>query len=137
MSYLQTRTDLVTSLIACRDAYNSNVQLAFENKNFDPTGLSMYWNVLLIPATSDPLGKTDADFDDRRGIFQVSVFVQSNSGNYDIEQMKAIDHIVKWFKFNSSHGIATITEQTVNNGRTQESWFVRDISINYLTFVNR
>ena len=141
MSCVQTRADLVSALIQCIDAYNldnsSAVKIAYENKGFDSTGSSMYVACSLIPATSTPLGKTSLDGDDRRGIFQVSVYVASNAADYDIGQFSLTDYIVSWFRYNSIHGIATITGQTVNNGRKQESWFIRDISINYLSFVDR
>jgi hypothetical protein len=64
-----------------------------------------------------------------------------NSDAYDNAQLTAIDEILSGFRYTSStvyNGTTVdILESTVNNGTENESWFKRDISINYLTFNQR
>ena len=87
------------------------------------------------------MGKAAIDRDERRGIFQVSVFVALNSDNYDDAQLIAVDEILSGFQYNSSTVYNTqqvdILESSINSAGDNESWFRRDISINYLTFSNR
>ena len=87
------------------------------------------------------MGKTSASGDEQRGVFQVSVFVSLNSGNYDLKQLQTIDSILSAFQYNSStvynNQKVDILDSTINNGTENESWFKRDISINYLTFSTR
>ncbi|HHZ95826.1 MAG TPA: hypothetical protein EYN67_09795, partial [Flavobacteriales bacterium] len=82
-----------------------------------------------------------ASGDEQRGIFQVSVFVPINGDNFDNDQLSAIDQLITAFKYNTQMVYTTQTVQvlssTVNTGSESESWYQRDISINYLTFSNR
>ena len=61
--------------------------------------------------------------------------------SYDNAQLTAVDEILRGFQYNSSTVYNSqrvdILESTVTRGRENESWFRRDISINYLTFSNR
>ena len=141
MNYLKTKQALLTQLINNLPTGLTTADVAFENKEFDPSGKSLWLACYFIPATSDSLGKTLASSDEQRGIFQVSVFVAINSGNYDTNQLTAIDEILTAFRYSTStvyNGTTVdILESTINNGTENESWFNRDISINYLTFSTR
>ena len=141
MSYLKTKQALLTQLLATPITGITAVDIAFENNDFNPTGKALWLACYFIPATSDSLGKTLASSDEQRGIFQVSVFVAMNSDAYDNAQLTAIDQILSGFRYSTStvyNGTTVdILESTVNNGTENESWFRRDISINYLTFNER
>ena len=141
MSYLKTKQALLTQLLATPITGLTGADIAFENKDFNPTGKALWLACYFIPATSDSLGKTLASSDEQRGIFQVSVFVAMNSDAYDNAQLTAIDQILSGFRYSTStvyNGTTVdILESTVNNGTENESWFKRDISINYLTFNER
>lgn len=60
---------------------------------------------------------------------------------FDNLQLTTIDEIVSEFSYNSSITFdgqkVDILTSTVNEGRDNNSWHVRDISINYLTFSSR
>jgi hypothetical protein len=112
--------------------------VAFENKNFNPTGKSLWYAAYYIPATTEATGKTLSSSDEQRGIFQVSVFCSANSSTYDNEQLQAIDNVLTAFRYNqqlvyNNQTVSTL-DSNVNSGIESESWFKRDISINYLTF---
>ena len=138
MSYLDTKQALIQQLLT---ASISSIDIAFENKNFDPKSKSLWYAAYFIPATTDMMGKTQTSSDEQRGIFQVSVFVKLNSTTFDNDQLSAIDSILSVFKYNTETVYNTqtvsILSSTVNNGVETESWFQRDISINYLTFSTR
>ena len=137
MSYLKTKKALLTQLLSAVDS----MDLALENKRFDPSNKSLWYAAYFIPASTEMMGKTSTSSDEQRGIFQVSVFIDINSFDYDDAQLSAIDSILSAFQYNSSTVYNTqkvdILESTVNNGIENESWFKRDISINYLTFSTR
>lgn len=139
MSYYDTRQALMTRLIASAVVPESNI--AFENNTFDPANKSVWVAAFFIPATTDALGKTSQDFDDQRGIFQISVYVKKNSGDFDTLQLQTIDALKAAFKYNDqlvyNTQTVSILDSTTNNGFEVESWFKRDISINYLTFSQR
>ena len=141
MSYLKTKQALITQLLATPISGLTSADIAFENKNFNPIGKALWLAAYFIPATSDSLGKTLSSSDEQRGIFQVSVFVAVNSENYDNAQLTAIDEILSGFRYSTStvynDTTVDILESTVNNGTENESWFKRDISINYLAFNKR
>ena len=136
MSYLDTRQALLTKLAAA--ALVPSTSIAYENKSFDPSGLSIWLSPFFIPATDGIMGKTSGSRNEHRGIFQVSVYVSKNATNFDSDQLDKIDDIISEFSYGSSATYSAQTvevlESTVNGGRESESWYVRDISINYLTF---
>ena len=84
------------------------------------------------------MGKSSASSNEDRGVFQVSVFTSLNNDDYDNAQLQTIDSVLSAFQYNSSTVYndqkVDILDSTVNNGTENESWFKRDISINYLTF---
>ena len=141
MSYLDTRQALMTQLSNANIPDVSIEDIAIEGEFFDPSGKNLWLAAYFIPASSEIMGKTPESGNDDRGTFQVSVFVPLNSGAYDTRQLQTIDSVLSAFQYNSStvyNGkTVQILESSVNNGLENESWFKRDISINYLTFSNR
>ena len=141
MSYFKTKQALLTKLLSVPITGITADDISFENKTFDPKGKSIWLACYFIPATSESLGKTIDSSDEQRGIFQVSVFVALDDGQYDNLQLQAVDAILTEFRYNSVLPFddieVYISTSTVNNGIENESWFKRDISINYLTFSNR
>ena len=139
MSYFNLQQALLSKLINSGILDNSNI--AFENQSFDPTGKTQWVSVTIIPATEEALGKTGESSNQREGIFQISVYVQKDSDQFANEQLELIDSILTEFSYNSieTFGSQTVTilESEVTTGRTVESWYVRDISINYLLFSAR
>ncbi len=139
MSYFSTKQALITKLIDLAVVDNSDI--AFDNSNFDPDGKSLWLSASFVPATSESIGKNSTASDEQRGFLQVSVFIASDSGNYDNIQLQKVDEIREGF----SHGTSLvyngqevdIIQTSVGNGRSVDSWFVRDITINYLTFSER
>ena len=141
MSYYDTKQALITQLVGASIAGITSADIAFENKDFDPSGKSIWLSCYFIPATSEMMGKTSTSGNEDRGIFQVSVFVALNNNDYDNAQLQAVDSILSSFQYNSSTVYngqkVSILSATVNNGTENESWFKRDVSINYLTFSTR
>lgn len=141
MSYYDTKQALITQFINGLPSGLNTSDVAFENKDFDPKNKSLWLACYFIPATSDMLGKSQTSSNEDRGVFQVSVFTSLNNDDYDNTQLQTIDDVLSAFQYNSSTVYNTqqvdILESTVNNGTENESWFKRDISINYLTFSTR
>lgn len=137
MSYFDTKQAFLQQL----QTVVSVDDIAFENRDFDPANKTLWYGAYFIPATTEALGKTTSDCDDQRGIFQVSVFVPLNNSNYDNIQLQAIDTVLSAFKYNQEIMYNTqtvyISDSTVNNGFENESWFKRDVSIEYMTFSQR
>tara|TARA_R110000782_G_scaffold263381_3_gene356014 strand:+ start:4441 stop:4866 length:426 start_codon:yes stop_codon:yes gene_type:complete len=141
MSYYDTKQALITQLVGASITGITSADIAFENKDFDPSGKSIWLSCYFIPATSEMMGKTPVSSNEDRGIFQVSVFVALNNNDYDNAQLQTVDSILSSFQYNSSTVYnsqkVSILDSTVNNGTENESWLKRDISINYLTFSTR
>lgn len=141
MSYLDTKQALIQKLIGASITGITSSDIAYENSDFDPTGKSKYIAAYFIPATSDAMSKSTVSSDDQRGVLQVSIYIKLNSGLYDNEQLQIVDDLLAGFVYNSTAVYNTQTVQildsTVNAGSENESWFKRDISINYLTFTTR
>ena len=139
MSYLDTKQALLTKLLGA--AIVPDTDIAFENKSFDPANKDKWLATYFIPATEETMGKTVASSDEQRGIFQVSVFVKKNAINSSNNQLSLIDDIKAAFTYSDTTVYngqqVDILEATVNNGFETESYFQRDISINYLTFSTR
>ena len=139
MSYLDTKQALITKLLATSITGIDTADIAYENNDFNPSGKSKYIASYFIPATSDSTGKELNAMQEQRGIFQVTVFIKLNSGNYDNDQLQIIDDILAGFQYNSvtvyNAQTVCILESTVNSGSENESWFKRDISIDYLTII--
>ena len=137
MSLLDTRNALVTQLLTL---VNTN-DLAVENSVFKDTNKDVWYSMAFIPASSEATGKTLASSDEDRGIFQVSVMVQINSGNKDLVQLQALDDIRSGFLYSTSlvynNQQVDILEAEPNEGSEDHSWYKRDLSINYLTFSER
>ena len=139
MSYLDTRQALIQKLINTSITGITSSDISYENSDFNPKGKSKFIAGYFIPATSETTGKELAAIQERRGIFQVSVYVKLNGGNYDITQLQIVDDILSGFVYGSeavyNGQTISILESTVNSGSENESWFKRDVSINYLTII--
>ena len=113
--------------------------ISYENSDFDPKGKSKFIAGYFIPATSETTGKELAAIQERRGIFQISVYVKLDSGQSDTAQLQMIDDILSGFAYGSAEvyngQTINILESTVNSGSENEAWFKRDVSINYLTII--
>jgi hypothetical protein len=139
MSYLDTRQALTQKLINTSITGITSNDISYENSGFNPKGKNKFIAGYFIPATSETTGKELAATQGRRGIFQVSVYVKLNGGNYDITQLQIVDDILSGFVYGSeavyNGQTISILESTVNSGSENESWFKRDVSINYLTII--
>lgn len=132
-SLLSIRNALTQTAIDIIDDYNSttgsSVGVTFDNsKAFDPFGYEQYVGCFFIPAANEQVGKRGTPEEDE-GIYQMSVFVEGQSGSYDLKQLEIIDAIRLGFR-NANLGNVSISDINVNGGRYDESWFVRDVSIN-------
>ncbi len=141
MSILDTKQALIQQLLTVTSSLFDSNDVAYENANFNPEDKSAWVQPFFIPASTDMMGKTSGSGDEQRGIFQVSVFVKLNSGNYDNDQLQIVDDILSAFKYNTAmvynNQQVDVLSSTVNTGASNDAWFKRDISINYLTFSTR
>ncbi len=134
MSYLNTKQALIQQLktVASVD------DVAFENKEFNPEGKQFWYAAYFRPATSESNGKTLESSDLQYGFFQVSVFVPRNLDSFDNLIYEKTDLILGAFKETTSVSyngqIVDILDHGLNDNSSQESWFRKDITINYLTF---
>ena len=136
MSQLQIRNDLLTQAITTVKT-GLGLDLVYENNNFDPTGLDAWCSFHYVPATSESMGKGAGSSDDERGFVQISVYIKTNALSYDNQQLTIIDEVKKDFYNGAIMGGVIIKEVTTNNGYTAESWFKRDITINYTSYQSR
>jgi len=141
MSQLNTKQAFISHLINNLPTGVTVNDVAFENKKFNPKGKGLWLAAYYIPATSDMMGKSTTDRDEERGLYQVSVFVPLNSDNYDNVQLQAIDELKSAFSYNTelvyNDQIVSVLDSETNAGVESESWFQRDLTINFLTFTNR
>lgn len=136
MSQLAIRNDLLSKVIATLAPLVGD-NIAYENKKFDPDGLSAWASFHFVPATSESMGKTKSSSDDERGFIQISVYVKANAADYDTQQLSIIDSIKTGFYYGAIMGGTSILEVTTNNGYTVESWFKRDLTANYTSYQSR
>jgi len=139
MSYFDTRQALIQRLINTSITGITAADISYENSDFNPKGKSKFIAGYFIPATSETTGKELAAIQERRGIFQISVYVKLDSGQSDTAQLQMIDDILSGFAYGSvevyNGQTINILESTVNSGSENEAWFKRDVSINYLTII--
>lgn len=139
MSYFDTRQALIQRLINTSITGITAADISYENSDFDPKGKSKFIAGYFIPATSETTGKELAAIQERRGIFQISVYVKLDSGQSDTVQLQMIDDILSGFAYGSvevyNGQTINILESTVNSGSENEAWFKRDVSITYLTII--
>jgi hypothetical protein len=139
MSYFDTRQALIQRLINTSITGITAADISYENSDFDPKGKSKFIAGYFIPATSETTGKELAAIQERRGIFQISVYVKLDSGQSDTAQLQMIDDILSGFAYGSvevyNGQTINILESTVNSGSENEAWFKRDVSITYLTII--
>ena len=136
MSQLQIRNTLLTEIVATLSPLVGN-NIAYENKDFDTTGVDTWCSTHFNPAASDSCGKSSASSDDEIGFMQVSVFVRLNADDYDNEQYTIIDELKKVFYFGVKVGDVSIHEVTLNNGIIVDAWYKKDLTINYSSFQSR
>ena len=138
MSYVSIRKTLLAAAINSVNDYNitngDNIGIGFENSNFDPSGLDCFVICYIIPTTNESLGKTAQSIIDTRGILQLSVFVAKDK-NYDIKQLEVCDHLASSFRGNKNISAIHIESATITAGRDEDAWFVRDMSVNFITLV--
>jgi len=139
MSYFDTRQALIQRLINTSITGITAADISYENSDFNPKGKSKFIAGYFIPATSETTGKELAAIQERRGIFQISVYVKLDSGQSDTAQLQMIDDILSGFAYGSvevyNGQTINILESTVNSGSENEAWFKRDVSITYLTII--
>ena len=136
MSQLSIRDALLSqSITTLTPLIGSN--LVYENKNFNPEGLDAWASFHFVPATSETMGKTASSSDDERGFIQLSIYIKANALTFDNQQLSIIDSIKKDFYYGAIIGETSILEVTLNNGYTVESWFKRDLTINYTSYQSR
>ena len=137
MSNLDTKQALLTKLLATSITGITNADIDYENSNFVPFGKTKYIKASFLPASSDTTGKELSAPQERRGTFQISIYVTLNNANYDNEQLQISDDIELGFAYGSTAAYngktVSILESTTNSGSENEAWYVRDLSINYLT----
>ena len=141
MSYLNTKTALLTQLLGNLPTGVTDQDVSYENNKFEPKGKDIWLAAYFIPATSEATGKDTNDTDIEEGMYQISVFVKLNSDNYDIAQLTAIDELKSAFRPSSQ---LVYNDQTVNiknssltSGTEAGAFFQRDLTINYLTISER
>jgi hypothetical protein len=136
MSQLQIRNDLLAQAISTIKT-GLGLDLAYENKDFNPDGLDAWCSFHFVPATSESLGKGGSSCDDERGFIQISAHVKTNALDYDNHQLAIIDEVKKSFYNSATIGSTTILEVTTNNGYIVDSFYRRDITINYTSYQQR
>tara|TARA_R110002020_G_scaffold58268_1_gene159736 strand:+ start:16 stop:429 length:414 start_codon:yes stop_codon:yes gene_type:complete len=136
MSQLQIRNTLLTQVVATLTPLVGD-NIAFENKDFDTTGVDTWCSTHFNPVTSDSLGKGVLSCDDERGFMQVSVFVKLNSDDYDNQQLTIMDELKKSFYNGAIMDSIVILEVTINNGFIVDSYYKRDLTINYTSYQQR
>ena len=136
MSQLQIRNDLLSQAITTLTPLVGD-NIAYENKEFDPKGLSAWASFHFVPATSESTGKSRASSDDERGFIQLSIYVKANAPDYDNQLLSIVDSVKTDFYYGVIIGSTNVLEVTTNNGFTVESWFKKDITINYSSYQSR
>lgn len=141
MSYAVTRNSILTALLSRVEqielVLGYPIGIAHENDSFDPTGYKMWLAYAYTPTTSESMGKIDTDSDDERGFFQVSCYIETGNQTLYNEQLAFFDMLKSEFKSGSLKNAVIIDSATINGGRTQDNYFVRDMTINYKTFIKR
>lgn len=141
MSYLNTKQALISKLLSSSISGIDTSSIAYENNVFDPASKDAFIETFFLPASTESTGKTIASSDEDRGIFQISVYVQYNGGDYDNLQLQIIDSLRKIFANTTSSTYedqqVDIMESEVNQGSISSGWFKRDMSVNYITFSKR
>ena len=133
MSHLATRNTLLTYA----QTLLGEIPIAYENYDFDPSGLNEYVAFYYMPATSESTGKTAKSSDDERGFIQLSVFINADAPTYDNRQLEIIDIIKQGFYNTLNIDGVIIEEVQANQGAKSDSWFKRDLTINFSTFFKR
>jgi len=139
MSYLDTKQALISKLLSTSITGITSADIQYENSDFNPIGKDKYIGCYFIPATSDTTGKEAGAPQEQRGIFQITIYIKANSGNYSNDQLQIVDDILAGFAYNSSAEYngrtVRILESSVNSGANNGAWYKRDVSIDYLIII--
>ena len=134
MSFFNTKQALIQQLLTVVDSSD----ISFENKKYDPTGKEFWCAAYFNSSTSETMGKTVDSGDQLFGFFQVSLFVPRNLPTFDNTIFQKVDLIKSAFKETTSISyntqIVDILDSNVNDSSTNESWFQKNLTINYMTF---
>ena len=143
MSHFKIKQALINRLLSTSVTGLTVNDIAFENQDFDPTGKALWVQCFYLPQITSSTGKTLASSDEQEGAFQISVYVPNGgkTESYDNAQLQAIDEVMAGFRNTTStvynDQTVQILDSSVNGGSSNESWFKRDITINYLAFTTR
>ena len=139
MSHLNIRNDVLGELTNVIGVANLgvNIGIASENKEFNPNNFDVWCDLFYTPTTSQSLGKGAQSVDDERGFYQVSIHVKQNDLVMYNKQLELVDAIRSSMWNGYVVGDTQIESSTVNNGRPSDSWFVRDLTLNLISFIKR
>lgn len=139
MSHLRIKNDVLEQLISVIGVANLGytIGIANENGDFDPNQYEIWVQPYYIPTTSESLGKGYRSLDDERGFYQVSIYVKQDNLTMYNKQLELID-VIRGSMWNGSvYGCTQIAESTLNNGRPSDGWFVRDLTLNLISYIAR
>jgi len=115
--------------------------IAFDNRKFEPANKKAWLAVYFLGGGSDPLGKTNQDFNDERGFFQISVFIELNADNFDDTQIQIIDQLEAAFSYNTElvYNDQKVYIESIETtaGTESEAWFQRELTFNYFSLSER
>ena len=141
MSDLLTRNALLTELISQIDSakthFGFNIGRADQGVDFNPEGFDMWVAWFYVPVTKQSNTKLYNGVDDNRGFLQVSVYIKQNDAILLNQQLEFFDILAGAFWSGAEFNNVYISESVINGGRNSDAWFVRDMTINYLTFTSR
>ena len=148
MSKLNIKQAFISHLRSNLPTGITDNDFAFDNAKFDPSGKTAWLAAYFLGGDSEPLGKTSRGFNDERGLFQISVFVElngvdpdSNQLQFDNTQLQIIDDLESAFSYNTelvyNDQKIYITSIETTAGTQSEAWFKRDITINYFSLSER
>lgn len=137
MSSITLRDSLANGVLSALPSFDPESDVSYENREFDPSGLDRFVAVFYMPATVEALGKQKPSRDDWRGVFQVSIFVKLDANDYDNTQLQIADDLKSTFFVGATVGDAFIESAELNQGGTEDGWFKRDLSINYISYQTR
>ena len=110
--------------------------IAHENVDFTPPDDAPWLAVYLLPGDDESLMKDALGLDQANGIFQVSIYTPSGSG--DGEARRTADTILQYFKHGRTLAQDTyISSSARNTGRNADGWYIIDVSINYQADIQR
>ena len=114
------------------------VGIKFENQqNFDPFSFSMFVDLSMFHSRNERMGKTFKDSQEDEGFFQISIYVENGSFDYDNGVLELVDFISE--NFNQALGENVhISNVRCNQGRysspsdAASDWYIRDMTIEWM-----